>query len=194
MDPQAPNVSINPVEDPVKPMIPDTSSKIPADNHWISILAMAIFVLFALGVVAFLYYQNQQLKKMLVSYQPTPVASPLATISPSPSPDPEIPVVSSPSSNTKITSPLKISGKVPAGWMFEGVFPIKLVDSNKKLIVQAQAKEILPGSWQTEGPVNFTATLIFKASSGSGTLILENDNPSGILTNLKTFEIPVKFQ
>lgn len=180
----------------VETQIPETPQhpQINKDNHWISILAMAIFVLFSLGVVAFLYYQNQQLKKMLVSYQPTPVTSPLVTASPSPSPNSEIPVVSSPSANTKIVSPLKITGKVPAGWMFEGVFPIKLVDSNKKLIVQAQAKETLPGSWQAGGPVNFTATLVFKASSGSGTLILENDNPNGIPANSKTFEIPVKFQ
>jgi hypothetical protein len=67
MDPQVPNTIT-----PQTPQIP----KIEKDSHWISILAMAIFVIFSLGVVAFLYYQNQQLKNMLVSYQPTPIASP----------------------------------------------------------------------------------------------------------------------
>jgi hypothetical protein len=69
MDPQEPIVVI-----PQTPQIPQTGK----DNHWVSILAMAIFILFALGVVAFLYYQNQQLKSMLANYQ-TPVASPTPT-------------------------------------------------------------------------------------------------------------------
>ncbi|MCX6704713.1 MAG: PsbP-related protein [Candidatus Woesebacteria bacterium] len=72
MDPQAPNLSVTPIDEPVvpkNPQIPQTER----DNHWISILAMAIFVLFSLGVVAFLYYQNQQLKNMLASYQATPI-------------------------------------------------------------------------------------------------------------------------
>jgi hypothetical protein len=184
MDPQAPNVIV-----PQTPPIHQTGK----DNHWLSILAMAIFILFALGVVAFLYYQNQQLKQMLAGYQPAPSATPIVTTSPSPTPDPDLPVVSSPSANMTVVSPLKITGTVPAGWMFEGVFPIKLVDSNRKLIVQGQGKEKLTGSWQGGLPINFTATLSFKTTSVSGFLILQNDNPSGIPANSKTFEIPVKF-
>ena len=50
----------------------------PKDNHWITIVSMAMFVLLSLTAVAFLYYQNQQLKSMLASYQ-TPVVSPTPT-------------------------------------------------------------------------------------------------------------------
>lgn len=177
----------------VETQIPETpqNPQINKDNHWISILAMAIFVLFSLGVVAFLYYQNQQLKSMLASFQPQ--TTPTPTASTSPTPNPEMPIVSSPSANMKIVSPLKITGTVPAGWMFEGVFPIKLVDANRKLIVQGQAKEKLAGSWQSGNPVDFTATLTFKTATASGFIILQNDNPSGISTNSKTFEVPVKF-
>jgi hypothetical protein len=193
MDPQAPNISVIPSEDPVRPVVPEIKPKIPADNHWISILAMAIFVVFSLGVVVFLYYQNQQLKNMLANYQPTPSATPITTAPSSPTPNPEMPVVSSPSANMKVLSPLKVAGTVPAGWMFEGVFPIKLVDSNRKLIVQGQAKEKVAGSWQSGGPVDFSATLTFKTSSASGFLILQNDNPSGNPATSKTFEVPVQF-
>lgn len=49
----------------------------PKDSHWVSILSMAVFVLLSLGAVAFLYYQNQQLKGMLSNYQATPLASPI---------------------------------------------------------------------------------------------------------------------
>lgn len=182
---------INPIAGNPDALNQNPNPKISSDNHWISILAMAIFVIFSLGVVAFLYYQNQQLKNMLASYQPGITPTPIA--SSSPTPNPELPIVSSPSANTKVVSPLKITGTVPAGWMFEGVFPIKLVDSNQKLIVQGQAKEKVAGSWQSGNPVDFTATLTFKTSSASGFLTLQNDNPSGIPANLKTFEIPVNF-
>jgi hypothetical protein len=174
---------------PTSPTQPISGS--PRDQHWISILAMAIFVIFALGVVAFLYYQNQQLKNLLASYQPQVTPTPTASASPTASP--EIPTVSSPSANMKVVSPLKVAGTVPAGWMFEGVFPIKLVDANRKLIVQGQAKEKLAGSWQSGSPVDFTATLTFKTSSGSGFLILQNDNPSGNPANSKSFEVSVIF-
>jgi Immunoglobulin-like domain of bacterial spore germination len=159
------------------------------DNHWISILAMAIFVILALGIVAFLYYQNQQLKGMLASYIPT--ATPVASTSPTTNPN--LPTVSSPSANMKVISPLKVAGTVPTGWMFEGVFPIKLLDSTQKVLAQGQAKEKVAGSWQSGNPVDFTATLTFKAASGSGSLVLSNDNPSGNPATAKTFEVPINF-
>ena len=166
------------------------SPKRTSDNHWVTILAVAIFILLAIGTVAVLYYQNQKLKNMLASYQPT--ATPTSS-APSPTPDLNTILVSTPSANTKVISPLKISGTVPAGWMFEGVFPIKLLDSSQKVLAQGQTKEKVAGSWQSGMPVDFTATLTFKSATGSGTLVLENDNPSGNPANSKTFEIPVKF-
>jgi len=93
----------------------------------------------------------------------------------------------------KVVSPLKVTGTVPTGWMFEGVFPIKLVDANQNLIVQGQAKESVAGSWQSGNPVNFTATLTFKAATGSGNLVLSNDNPSGDPAKAQTFEVPIVF-
>ena len=191
MDPQVPDPERVVSAEQSRGIEPRVEGQQPKDNHWISILAMAIFVVFALGVVAFLYYQNQQLKNMLASYQPQATPTPMASVSPSP--NPETPIVSSPSANMKVVSPLKVIGTVPAGWMFEGVFSIRLVDANRKLIVQGQAKENVAGSWQSGNLVNFTATLTFKTSSASGFLILQNDNPSGDPANSKTFEVPVKF-
>jgi len=72
MDPQPPIVP----ETPVSPTIPDSSPQIPKDSHWITILAMGLFVIASLAIVAFLYYQNQQLKGMIASYQAIALASP----------------------------------------------------------------------------------------------------------------------
>lgn len=52
------------------------------DSHWITILAMALFVLASLSVTAFLYYQNQALKKMLASYQSQSSPTPTSTTDP----------------------------------------------------------------------------------------------------------------
>jgi hypothetical protein len=161
------------------------------DDSWITTTSIAIFILLSLGVVIFLYNQNQKLKNEISKCQtvstPTPVASQ------SPTPNYEVPSVSSPSANTKIVSPLKVTGKVPAGWMNEGVFPIKLMDSKNKILVQGVAKEKVAGSWQSGNPVEFITTLVFKTATGSGTLVLQNDNPSGLPEKDKIFEIPIKF-
>jgi len=61
------------------PEIPVTEPPKPKDNHWITILSMALFVVASLSITAFLYYQNQQLKSMLASYQNTPSPTPTTT-------------------------------------------------------------------------------------------------------------------
>lgn len=62
------------------------------EGHWVSVLAVAVFIILSLGVIAFLYYQNQSLKSILATYQ-TPIgspkpsaeaATPIATLEPSP--------------------------------------------------------------------------------------------------------------
>lgn len=70
---------------------------------------MAIFVLLSLGAVAFLYYQNQQLKGMLASYQATP--TPL--VSPEPSAEAE-------TANWKTYTNQEFSFKYPADWLISG--------------------------------------------------------------------------
>jgi hypothetical protein len=92
-----------------------------------------------------------------------------------------------------VESPLVINGTVEAGWMFEGVFPVKLLDANRKEIARATAKEVTPGSWQSGQPVEFSATLTFTTQSTSGFLVFENDNPSGLPENSKKYEVQVRF-
>jgi hypothetical protein len=64
----------------------------PSKNDWVTTASVAFFILLALGIVGFLYYQNQQLKKIVADYQkttPAPTSSPVEifqTASPSASP------------------------------------------------------------------------------------------------------------
>lgn len=75
MDPQAPNTPAPEIPQVIQP---------PNHSNNITIISMAIFVLLSLGAVAFLYYQNQQLKGMLASYQtklsPAPAPSPIPNL------------------------------------------------------------------------------------------------------------------
>jgi len=102
--------------------------------------------------------------------------------------------ITSPQSNERIKSPVSITGLVEPGWMFEGIFPIKMLDENRNLIVQGLAKEKNPGSWQSGNQVEFIATLNFTTTTDSGFIVFENDNPSGDPELSKTFEIQVNFK
>jgi hypothetical protein len=100
--------------------------------------------------------------------------------------------VYSPASNNKIASPLAIIGQVPGSWSFEASFPVKLKDSNGKIVAQAPAQ--LLGDWMTNNLVPFSLQLTWlTAQSGNGTLVLEKDNPSGLSENDDSVSIPVKF-
>lgn len=61
-----------------QPILPNEQTPKPNESNWITIASMAVFVILSLGAVAFLYNQNQSLKKMIASYQ-TPAASPSPT-------------------------------------------------------------------------------------------------------------------
>lgn len=103
------------------------------------------------------------------------------------------PIVTSPVANSRISSPLTITGMVPAGWMFEGVFPITLVDDSRKLIFRGQGDEKVSGSWTEDKPINFAATITFTTTAKSGFILLEKDNPSGKPELSEYFEIPINF-
>lgn len=100
--------------------------------------------------------------------------------------------VTSPLPNTKVKSPLEITGNARGAWFFEASFPVTLVDASGKTIAQSPAKA--KGEWMTTEFVPFTDTLSWsKNTATSGTLILKRDNPSGLPENDKEIRIPVTF-
>jgi len=100
--------------------------------------------------------------------------------------------VDNPRQNQTITSPLTITGQARGNWFFEAVFPIKLYDSDGSLLATAIAQT--KSDWMTEEFVPFTAELEFKATGqGSGFLVLEKDNPSGLPEYDDQLQIPILF-
>lgn len=124
--------------------------------------------------------------KLNGSSSPTPTASLIPDDKPA---DLEINI----DSNQVISSPIEITGKVPAGWMFEGSFPIYILDHDKKVIAQSYGEPIEGENWMSDNPVEFNATLTFKTSETSGFVRLAKDNPSGLPENDASYDIPIKF-
>ena len=108
-------------------------------------------------------------------------------------------VLTLPQPETILSTPLKISGKARGGWYFEASFPFLLTDWDGKIIAKGIATAV--GDWMTSEFVPFTATLNYASPykvgdpdfMKRGTLILKNDNPSGLPANDKAIEIPVRF-
>lgn len=96
------------------------------------------------------------------------------------------------SANQIVSSPLVVKGEARGYWYFEASFPVELIDGNGKQLVIAPAQA--QGEWMTTEFVPFSVTLNFsKPTTATGTLILRNDNPSGLPENQEEIRIPVRF-
>lgn len=101
-------------------------------------------------------------------------------------------VVDTPTENELIMNPVHITGRAPGSWFFEASAPAQILDASGKTlgggIIQAK------GEWMTDKLVEFAGDVKFGTpSTGTGKIILMNDNPSGLSENSKKVEIPVKF-
>ncbi len=91
-----------------------------------------------------------------------------------------------------ISSPLIVKGKARGTWFFEASFPLQLLDGNGKEIARGIAQA--QGNWMTTDFVPFSAKLEFKQpATGSGRLVLEKDNPSGLPEHADSVSLPVIF-
>lgn len=100
--------------------------------------------------------------------------------------------IDSPRPNQVIKSPLTIIGQARGYWFFEADFPVRLLDADNNELARGIATA--KASWMTDDFVHFEAELEFNAPSAKkGMLILEKDNPSGLLENDDQLVVPVKF-
>ena len=100
--------------------------------------------------------------------------------------------ITDPAPNALVQSPLTVSGEARGTWYFEASFPVRVLDANgvELAVVPAQAQ----GEWMTEDFVPFEATLVFAATTPTGTVVFEKDNPSGLPEHAAQVNIPVRFQ
>ena len=160
-----------------------------------SALFAAIIVLLVMGAIILSFISGTQNKEALSSAITTPTpGSDTAPQPPAPAHNDlsDKITVSVPLPNTKVTSPLEITGSARGTWYFEASFPIRLEGEDGTLIAETQGHA--EGEWMTENFVPFTATLTWASTTvQTGTLILKRDNPSGLPENDAEIRIPVTF-
>lgn len=101
-------------------------------------------------------------------------------------------VVNQPQKNAEIASPLVVEGKARGTWFFEASFPISVYNSEDEKLATGIAQA--NGEWMTEDFVDFDAQIEFaNPGTGTGYLLLQRDNPSGLPENDASLKIPVKF-
>lgn len=106
-------------------------------------------------------------------------------------------VVETPQRGDLVTSPLLVKGKARGTWFFEANLPVTLKDQDGKILAQKgfMANPPAGGDWMTEDYVEFEDSLTFTAPTTEfGVLIIQNDNPSGLEENEKSFAVPVRFK
>jgi hypothetical protein len=97
-----------------------------------------------------------------------------------------------PATNARVSNPVAVLGEVPGSWSSEAQFPVILKDSTGRVIARATGQVL--GDWMTDQLVPFSAKLVYSgAPTGTGTLVLERDNPSGMATNDDFVTIPIRF-
>jgi hypothetical protein len=96
-----------------------------------------------------------------------------------------------PRPNDMVISPITLHGYAKGNWYFEATFPVKALDSTGKVLAQTTAQA--QGNWMVDTYVEFIASLTFtNPSVGTGTLVLEKDNPSDLPQNANELRIPIK--
>ena len=99
--------------------------------------------------------------------------------------------ITTPLANSRVTSPLNITGTAPGNWFNEGIFDVVLENSSGTVIAKSTAE--MTGSDQTK-PTNFKANLSWDGQeTGNGILRLNKANPSGLEANGDYVEIALKF-
>lgn len=167
------------------------------------IVAGTIAALIVVGIGAYIYvYQSDKVTK-------TPSITPQESENTTNSTDNEIeqtqpslttymsakgiPVeVTSPARDSKVDSPLNITGSVPGSWSHEAQFTIRLLDKDGLIVAEAPAT--IDGEWMTEEMMPFQANLTFTVPpSETGNIVLVKANPSDMPENADTVVVPIRF-
>ncbi len=90
-----------------------------------------------------------------------------------------------------ITSPLHIEGMARGTWFFEGDAPVLLVGVNDRILSEGYITA--QGDAQTEEFLPFIGRIEFDDVTGSGSIILKKNNPSGLPKNDDSLEININF-
>ncbi len=100
--------------------------------------------------------------------------------------------VETPLPGATVSSTFSVQGSARGGWYFEANFPYEVLDANEIMI--AQGPVTAGGEWMTPEFVPFSFVVSIPEYVGSATLVLRNDNPSGLPENDASVSIPIIIQ
>lgn len=100
--------------------------------------------------------------------------------------------VTMPAPGATVPSKFTVSGKAVGGWYFEASFPYEVQDASGKKIAEGPVQA--QGEWMTPAFVPFSFQVSVPNYKGKATLILRNDNPSGLPENAASISIPITIQ
>ena len=130
-----------------------------------------------------------------------PAANTPATTTPAPAPTAQPTYKNASAARVQVTTPVPgatlpstftVSGKAVGGWYFEANFPYEVQDVNGKKIAEGPVQA--QGEWMTSEFVPFTFQVTVPNYKGTATLILHNDNASGLPENAASISIPITIQ
>lgn len=99
-------------------------------------------------------------------------------------------VVTTPTPGAHTQVPISIKGQARGMWYFEASFPIHVLDSNGLVIGQGIATA--ESDWMTENFVPFSASIaLTSVYTGTATIVLKKDNPSGDAVRDASISLPV---
>ena len=143
------------------------------------LIALGIILAGAIGFFGGAYYQTT-LDQTCPAFTATNAQTVLSVI------------FDSPTTDSKITNPITVSGKALGNWFFEGEFSITVTDASGVELGSSTAKA--QGDWMSEGYVPFTAIINFaKTSSPYGYVIAKKNNPSGQPSADSEYKVKVSF-
>lgn len=104
-------------------------------------------------------------------------------------PPPEV-LVTQPKKLSTVSTNVEVAGEAKGFWFFEATFPIAIIDAKGNTLAQSYATA--ESNWMTEEYVPFTGTIeIRNTYKGTGSLLIQNANASGLPENSKFIEIPI---
>ena len=101
--------------------------------------------------------------------------------------------VTSPLPGATVPATFTFTGEARGTWYFEASFPLEVISASGAQLVQLPVQA--QGEWMTTNFVPFSAEVTLPATyKGAATIILHNDNPSGLPENAKSLTILVVIQ
>lgn len=100
--------------------------------------------------------------------------------------------VRTPQPGQVVESPLRVEGEARGMWFFEASFPVTLLFEDGSVVAEHYA--LTADEWMTEEFVSFSSDITFShPGEGSGWLVLERANPSGLPAQDDELRVPVRF-